>query len=134
MASEQRPWRFKHNEQFTNAEVANPQIAWPSVSPNDAKPASSVLEAFRWIGRDTRLTRLLETRLIEIASGLSYDAIAARHQISTNTVKTEARAVYRAIGVRCRHEVESAFDAAIWRSESGATAREVYTFLRLRFE
>lgn len=51
-----------------------------------------------------------------------------------NTVKTEARNLYRAIGVRCRHEVESAIDAAIWRCEAGATVEELYRFLVLRFE
>lgn len=91
-------------------------------------------EALKRIGKDAGLTPVLQARLMELAGGLRYEEIALRHHISMNTVKTEARSLYRAIGVRCRHEIEGAIEAALWRQNAGATTDDLYEFLRLRFE
>jgi DNA-binding NarL/FixJ family response regulator len=95
---------------------------------------SLVQEALRRIARGAGLTPCLETRLLEVADGLTYDQIARRHGISVNTVKTEVRALLQALGMHCHHEIEDAVTAARARADDGATADELYRFLLLRFE
>jgi DNA-binding NarL/FixJ family response regulator len=95
---------------------------------------SLVQVSLRRIARRAGLTACLETRLAEIAAGLTYQEIARRHGISVNTVKIEVRALLQALGTHCRHEIEDAVTAAREREEDGATADEVYRFLLLRFE
>jgi DNA-binding NarL/FixJ family response regulator len=73
-------------------------------------------------------------RLIEIAECSTYEDIARKHGISVNTVKTEVGLVLRALGVRCRHQIEEAVRAAQSRAEAGATVEQICRFLRLRFE
>ena len=102
----------------------------PHVSP----PSETVQQALQRIARDARLTPCLETRLIEVAAGLTYREIARGHGISVNTVKTEVRALLQALGEHCRHEIEDAVTAARARAEDGATAEELYRFLLLRLE
>jgi DNA-binding NarL/FixJ family response regulator len=94
----------------------------------------AVQQAFQRIARHAGLTPCLEARLIEIAAGLTRGEIARRHGISVNTVKTEVRALLRAVGAHCRHEIEDAVTAARARAEDGATAEELYRFLLLRLE
>ena len=135
MASEQSPWQAEHEQPFVAALV----VAGSANSRGPLEtPASNsfiaVYHAPRRVAEDARLTRVLELRLFEIAEGLRYKEIAGKHGLSMNTIKTEARSLYRAIGVRCRHEVEGAINAAIWRSEAGAAGEELYGVLRLRFE
>lgn len=93
-----------------------------------------VQESLGRIARGARLTPTLETRLLEIAEGLTYDQIARRHGISVNTVKTEVRALLQALGAHCRHEIEDAATAAQARADDGATADDLYRFLLLRLE
>jgi len=95
---------------------------------------SAVLLALNRIARDARLTPCLETRLIEVAAGLTYREIARSHGISVNTVKTEVRALLQALGSHCRHEIEDAVTAARARAQDGTTAEDLYQFLRLRLE
>jgi DNA-binding NarL/FixJ family response regulator len=95
---------------------------------------SLVQESLGRIARDAGLAQCLETRLLEIAEGLTYAQIAHRHSISVNTVKTEVRALLRALGAHCRHEIEDAVAAARSRAEDGATPDELYRFLLVRFE
>jgi DNA-binding NarL/FixJ family response regulator len=94
----------------------------------------SVQESLRRVAREARLTPVLETRLLEIAEGLTYDQIARWHGISLNTVKTEVSALLRALGARCCHEIQDAVTAARARADDGASADELYRFLLLRFE
>ncbi len=127
MISEQAHCGVEHEEMF----VATLLVA---ASAEAGKNLAAVYHALRRVAEDAHLTRILELRLFEIASGLRYEEIAGKNGLSMNTVKTEARALYRAIGVRCRHEVEGAINAAVWRSEAGATAADLHRFFRLRFE
>ncbi len=135
VTSGQAHWRAAHEQSFVAALVvagsANSRAPLETPAGNSF---TAVYDALRRVAEDARLTRVLELRLFEIAEGLRYEEIAGKHGLSMNTIKTQARGLYRAIGVRCRHEVESAIDAAIWRSEAGATVEELYRFLRLRFE
>ena len=102
--------------------------------PGISRDNSLVQEALGRIARDAGLTPALETRLLEIAEGLTYDQIARRHGISVNTVKTEVRVLLQALGAHCRHEIEDAVSAARARAEDGTTAEELYRFLLLRLE
>ena len=135
MISEQVHWRTAHEQTFVAALVvaasANLGSSFATTASNNF---AAVYQALRQVAEDARLTRVLELRLFEIAEGLPYDEIAGKNGLSINTIKTEARILYRALGVRCRHEVEGAIDAAICRSEAGATAEDLHGFLRLRFE
>lgn len=135
MASERSPWQAE-NEQPLGLVLLVAGSA-SSRRPPEAAASNGFAAVYHALGRvaeDARLTRVLELRLFEIAEGLRYEEIAGRHGLSMNTIKTQARSLYRAMGVRCRHEVESAIDAALWRSKAGATVEDLYTFLRLRFE
>lgn len=135
MAPGQAYWSSEHEEIFVAAlvlaESGNSQCALESPTRNNI---ATVYQALRQVAEDARLTRVLQLRLFEIAAGLRHEDIAGKHGLSMNTVKTEARSLYRAIGVRCRHEIESALNAAIWRSEGGANSEEIHEFLCLRLE
>ena len=138
MIPEQVPWRAERGDTSSRiADLAFPKaesIAWPTLHNDTPRVPGAVDQALKRICCDIRLTPVLEMRFLEIARGLKYEDITRRHGISINTVKTEARILYRSIGVRCRHEVEGAVEAATSRAEAGATVGELYGFLRLRFE
>jgi|SRR5450759_1083470 DNA-binding NarL/FixJ family response regulator len=95
---------------------------------------SAAFDALGVLPQDVGLTSTLGERLSEIASGLPYEEIASNHQISVNTVKTEAQHLLRALGVSCRHEIEDAFEAAMARAERGASREAILEFLKIRFE
>lgn len=101
---------------------------------NGSRLCPAVHGALRNIAPEAQLTPVLEMRLIEIAEGLPYKEIARTHEVTMNTVKTEARHLYRSIGVNCRHEIGRAAEAAQLRAEAGATVDEIAAFLRVRFE
>jgi len=86
------------------------------------------------IAQEQHLTPALRARFFDIAGGLSYREIALQNDISINTVKTEIRNLLRGLGVRCRHEIESAVEAAEARVAEGASEGHTHLFLRLRWE
>ncbi len=102
--------------------------------PDTWRLAQPVQRALSCVAHDAQLTPVLELRFMELALGLTYEDIAQEHEISINTVKTEVRILLQSLGARCRHEIESAANAAQLRGEAGATTEEIYHFLRLRFE
>ncbi len=135
VTSAQAHWRTEHEQIFVAALlVAASANSGSSLATPTSNNFAAVYHALRRVAEDARLTRVLELRLFEIAEGLRYEEIAGKNGLSINTIKTEARSLYRAIGVRCRHEVEGATNAAISRSEAGATAEDLHRFFRLRFE
>ncbi len=87
---------------------------------NAPRLCPAVHGALRNIAREARLTPVLEMRLVEFAEGLQYKEIAQTHEVTMNTIKTEARHLYRSIGVNCRHEIGRAAEAAQLRAEAGA--------------
>ena len=100
----------------------------------DGGLSDRVKRALEQIGKEARLTPVLATRLLEIAEGKSYEEIARWHDISINTVKTEARILLESLRIRARCQIEDAARAAELRAERGAEPEEIHAFLRLRFE
>lgn len=93
-----------------------------------------VLSALRVLAERHRLSPTLEERLIEIGAGLAYRDIAARHGLSENTIKNEARYLLEILGLNCRHLIDSAVRAASIRFQDTAEIEPVIQFLELRLE
>ncbi len=94
----------------------------------------TVAQALLRVAHEERLTPALRARLFDIAHGFSYGDIALHNDISVNTVKTEVRHLLRSLGVRCRHEIEHAVEAAEVRTAEGALEDHIHLFLRMRWE
>ncbi len=113
----------------------------PHCFPSSTLPAHSDLKVcplvegvLLAIAADAGMTPALKTRLVEVASGLSYRRIAELHGISVNTVKTEINAMLGSLGASCCHEIRDAWVAACARVQAGAGEGEIRKFLSLRFE
>lgn len=115
---------------------SRPPHGTPSTASNLPHPPlpQSVSRALELLAQDFRLSPTRRQRLFELASGLSYQAIADRNAISLNTVKSEIRGVLGSLGLMCRHEVDHAVVAACARAEDGRSSEDIYAFLRLRME
>lgn len=61
----------------------------------------AVCEAFIVLARHFRLAPTLTTRLVEITEGLTCRRISEKNWVSSNTVKTQARLLSRALGLQC---------------------------------
>lgn len=94
----------------------------------------AVRGALTQISDELGLTVALRCRLLDLASGLTYEGISRKHGITVNTVKTEIRQLLRRLGLYCRHEIDHAVDSAEVRIDAGASEAHVLTFLRLRWE
>lgn len=90
---------------------------------NSATPSSTVGRSRRWrqleelvrkAGSRFGLSRALSERLVELTLGYPNSEIAKLHSISENTVKTQVRELLQGLGLRCRHEIESAAEEALW--------------------
>ncbi len=82
------------------------------------------------LGRYYRLTPVQRERLIEMACGLSNAEMAARHDISLNTVKTEVAAVLGSLGLKCRHQLEMLAEQLAYQLAAGDGSRAVAAGLR----
>jgi len=98
----------------------------------DDSPDVRAMRALAKFAAQSPLTPALRTRLLELASGLSYRAIAERNGISLNTVKTEVSATLARLQVSSRHEIEAAVQAARRRARDGASDDDIYELVRLR--
>lgn len=107
---------------------------WDQTTGKERAISSPVRRALARISDERCLTAALRSRLLDVATGLTYAGISRKHGITVNTVKTEIRQLLRQLGLYCRHEIDHAVDAAELRTEAGATEEHIRTFLRIRWE
>lgn len=93
-----------------------------------------VISAMSRLARESRLSPALETRLLEIAAGRTYQAIAESNGVTVATVKTQAQHLFRVLGVNSCAEIRNAIRAADVRAAEGHNEERIFRFLRLRFE
>ncbi len=119
-----------------SAQPSSRSVRLPETRPQDGDPEGWPLveRVLLALADDAGMTLTLETRLLEVARGLSYRQIADLHDISLNTVKTQVNSVLGSMGVSCCHEIRDASTAAGSRAQAGDSRDEVARFLRLRFE
>jgi DNA-binding NarL/FixJ family response regulator len=103
-------------------------------APVDGALPPALERALARISLAAHLSPALAERLRDLALGLSNAQIAARHDVSVNTVKTEVTHVLAALGVDSRTAISSAVEAAARRALAGASEEALVHFLRLRFE
>lgn len=96
--------------------------------------STPVHEALVRIADELHLTSALRGRLMDIAAGLTYQGISCKHGITVNIVKTEIRQLLQKLDLHCRHEIDHAIESAELRTESGATAEHIHSFLTIRWE
>lgn len=98
------------------------------------RTGDAIESALRVLARRNRLSATLEERLVEIGTGLTYRDIAARHGLSENTIKNEARHLLEILGLDCRHLIDAAVRAASIRFENTSELDPVVQFLEVRLE